>query len=87
MTYVLLILAGVIWLWPRSVAPAGPTLQYTPSPAELKPPALPQPSYHSSLMALSTVRQRLVQTESLDETCRKSIDSLVLALVAGSDQP
>jgi hypothetical protein len=85
MTPILLVVAaGVIWLWPAKSTPS-PTLSVQTQ--DVRTPIVQHPSYHASLMAMSTVRQRLLQTERLDEKCRSAIDSLVLALVSGSDQP
>lgn len=87
MTYLLLIAAGVIWLWPRS-APANATPPSLPTLTPQSPPQMPStPTFHASLMAVSLVRQRLVSTSRLSDPCSQAIDSLVLALVQGSDQP
>lgn len=86
MTILLLIAAGVIWLWPRSADEQSRQSQYVPTPAELKPPQPVRPTYQTSLIALSTVRSRLLNTDHLNDTCRSSIDAIVLALVAGCDK-
>lgn len=85
MTYLLLIAAGVLLLWPRSVPATVPQSVLTPLTS--LPTVAKTPSYHSSLIALSTVRQRLAATSLLSDKCSQAIDELVLALVHGSDQP
>ena len=55
-----------------------------PSDVPAKAPHL-APTYQSAIADLAHVRLRLVQTKALDETAKKAIDTLTLALVAGSD--
>jgi hypothetical protein len=54
-------------------------------------PAVPRPakagvSYEESIHNLAVVRSRLVVTSHLAEEQKKAIDTLTLALVAGSDK-
>lgn len=42
--------------------------------------------YQKAMHDLATVRLRLIQTKQLDEKAKAAIDTLTLALVAGSDQ-
>lgn len=50
-------------------------------------PAYLAPTYQSAVNDLAHVRRRLLQTESLDDKVKAAIDTLTLALVAGSDKP
>jgi hypothetical protein len=51
------------------------------------PAALPAgPTYQSAIADLAHVRLRLLKTDKLDEPAKKAVDTLTLALVAGSDQ-
>lgn len=43
-------------------------------------------SYQSAMADLASVRRRLLQTKQLDDKVKAAIDTLTLALVAGSDQ-
>jgi hypothetical protein len=45
------------------------------------------PTYQSAIGDLARVRARLLQTRQLGDDQRAAIDTLTLALVAGSDQP
>lgn len=49
------------------------------------PPAK-APSYRDAIFYLSEVRRRLIATETLDDSRKKAIDVLTLALVDGSDK-
>jgi hypothetical protein len=42
--------------------------------------------YQKAMHDLATVRLRLIQTKQLDDKAKSAIDTLTLALVAGSDQ-
>lgn len=77
---ILLAAAAALFLWPRSNAAKDP------SPFQMAGPKSSAPSYQASLSALAAVRLRLLQTEQLDADRKAAIDSLTLALVAGSDQ-
>lgn len=52
------------------------------------PPAVAgdRPGFQPAIANLALVRMRLAQTELLDDATRKAIDTLTLALVAGSDK-
>lgn len=72
--------AAKSWLAGRQVVPR-------PSPAVPKPAAPPAgPSYQQAMLDLSSVRLRLVRTDGLTDATKQSIDTLTLALVAGSDR-
>jgi hypothetical protein len=49
-------------------------------------PSQKAPSYRDSIFFLSEVRRRLIVTETLDDSRKKAIDVLTLALVDGSDK-
>lgn len=59
-----------------------------------KPPALPfslpgkqtGPAYMESVRCLQVVTQRLAATKRLEDAERKSLDTIILALSAGSDE-
>ena len=72
MIYLLLIAAAAIIFWPNLSLP------------RLAPPA--GETYQSAIADLANVRRRLVRTQRLDEPVKKAIDTLTLALVAGSDE-
>lgn len=83
MTYVILLGAAALLV-------AGPALWKNrppalgPSELPAKPPHL-APTYQSAIADLAHVRARLVQTDKLDDKAKAAIDTLTLALVAGSD--
>lgn len=56
----------------------------------LTTPSLPKQSagvgYQKAMADLASVRKRLADTKTLDDATKKAIDTLTLALVAGSDQ-
>ena len=83
MIYVVLLGAAALLIAGPSLWRARPVI-LGPSEAATKPPHL-APTYQSAIADLAHVRLRLVQTKALDETARKAIDVLTLALVAGSD--
>lgn len=83
MIYVVLLGAAALLLAGPSLWRARPVV-LGPSEAATKPPHL-APTYQSAIADLAHVRLRLVQTEKLDDTAKKAIDTLTLALVAGSD--
>jgi len=43
-------------------------------------------TYQSAMTCLANVRRRLLDTKQLDDKVKAAIDTLTLALVAGSDQ-
>lgn len=71
--------AGVVAAWPhlsklaRGFLPAGG-------------PAAPAVSYEAAIKDLALVRSRLAGTGLLTDDAKKAIDTLTLALVAGSDK-
>jgi hypothetical protein len=80
----LVVVAVAVLLWPASPPPANPFAR----PDSAKPaPAVPRlTSYMDSVAALQTVRSRLAATEKLDADTQKALDSLTLALSAGSEK-
>lgn len=78
----LLVAAGAaLLLWPQSKNAKEPSPFGAAAAANGT-----HPSYQASLAALAAVRLRLLRTDRLDEPSKAAIDSLTLALVAGSDQ-
>lgn len=83
MTYVILLGAAALLI-------AGPAL-WKNRPAVLGPSEVPShpphlaPTFQSAIADLAHVRARLMQTDKLDDAAKKAIDTLTLALVAGSD--
>ena len=51
-----------------------------------KPVAARGIGYQAAIADLANVRKRLADTSTLDEKAKAAIDTLTLALVAGSDQ-
>lgn len=79
-----LVIAGVVVLfWPNTKSG-----EFTPHVPETVSPDAPARSakYIDSVAALQTVRERLLITDQLDEEQQDAINTLTLALVAGSDQ-
>jgi hypothetical protein len=83
MTYIVLgiLSAAAVLLGPRIARQAAPSLGPSPAPPYLTP------TYQTAIGDLAHVRLRLIQTEKLDDGAKKAIDTLTLALVAGSDTP
>ena len=81
MTYVLLLAAAAaVLLWPsKSKLPPLPSPR--PKPADPK-----VATFLEATAALAAVRHRLVAGELLGDAERKAIDTLQLALTAGSDK-
>lgn len=84
--------AAVLAMWPqvqsiggrllsvvRRATPATPVLPAPPAPPEAV-------SFESAVHNLALVRSRLLATSLLAEEQKKAIDTLTLALVAGSDK-
>lgn len=59
-------------------------LSFRGLPAQASKPA--GPTYQGAIADLAVVRLRLLETQQLTEPARAAIDTLTLALVAGSDQ-
>ena len=78
----LLAAAGALLFWPKGKA--NPTAM----PFEPVAPIAPRvPGFLDATASLAEVRKRLVATGELGEEEKGSIDTLQLALTAGSDQP
>jgi hypothetical protein len=77
----LLVGSALLLLFSPWMLKAGASLLTTPS--------APRPAvigYQKAMADLASVRRRLVDTKTLDDATKKAIDTLTLALVAGSDQ-
>lgn len=83
MTYVILLGAAALLIAGPAIWKNAPPV-LGPSEVPSKPPHL-APTYQSAIADLAHVRARLAQTDKLDEPAKKAIDTLTLALVAGSD--
>lgn len=81
MTYLVIAIALAVLLWP-----AAKQAKESPLPFDLEASKQGAPTYQSAHIALAHVRLRLLQTEHLQDPERKAIESLTLALVAGSDK-
>jgi hypothetical protein len=81
-TAVLILAAVAVVLWPK--APPAPQPFEPVDPSPLQPPRPPHPSYHTAIAALAQVRQRVAVTDTLGEAETKAIETITLALVAGS---
>lgn len=81
----LLVLAAIAFvLWP-----AEPKVESKPSILSGLPALPPRESsngYIETVKALQMVRGRLAATDKLDEAAQKCLDTLTLALLAGSDR-
>lgn len=86
-TFTLIAAAVVLLAWPKVAAKLPAPVPALPQPLPAQPPRAP--TYHEALLALSTVRARLLATatEGIDAESSKSIDTLTLSLVHGSDCP
>lgn len=82
--YALIAAAAVALLWPSQKPKARPT--FNPTPLEVTPPKPRVPLYLDAVASLQTVQRRLAATDNLDDDQRAAIDTLTLALTAGSDQ-
>ena len=81
MIYLALVGAAAALLVAPALWKAGP-----PAFGQAQPTPPPGPSYQSAIADLANVRRRLVQTQRLDDKVKAAIDTLTLALVAGSDE-
>jgi len=84
LVWILVGAAAVALFWP-----AKKVVEFLPHvPAdEISPGTGPKAAgYIQSVAALQTVRERLIATDQLDDDQQESINSLTLALMAGSDQ-
>jgi hypothetical protein len=76
--------AAAVYLWPTM-----PKAPVTVKPLEVVPPLVTftkAPTYRSAIESLAYVRTRLINTENLTEAAKSAVDTLTLALVAGSDK-
>jgi hypothetical protein len=87
------IVAVVVFAWPKIVAGVKALIAAASVPRIVRPPAAPVAAglvgYESAIHNLALVRSRLNATDQLgDEKSpeRAAIDTLTLALVAGSDK-
>lgn len=82
-TFLAIAAAAAILLWPN----AAKTASVLPSLELSEPVVVPKtlPSYQSAISSLADVRSRLAKTEQLGEAELKAINTITLALVAGSD--
>jgi hypothetical protein len=69
---------------PWMIAQAVRVLGHGDIPYSAKPSAAV--SYQKAMADLANVRLRLLETKQLDDKVKAAIDTLTLALVAGSDQ-
>jgi hypothetical protein len=89
-TVLCFVAAAVVAFWPLAksapslleAAPAGPADPAPPAP----PAAARRPTFRQAIDSLAYVRGRLAVTEGLDDKAKAAIDTLTLALVAGSDK-
>lgn len=72
--------AAAVGLWP-GIKSALAALKRSPKAASEE-----RPDFQAAIANLALVRARLSGTELLDDTAKKAIDALTLALVAGSDK-
>lgn len=81
---ILIALCVLIYLlWPRGDGAKSVVTISTPTAST---PAAAGPNYQAAVANLSAVRSRLVKTSSLTDEAKSAIDTLTLALVAGSDK-
>lgn len=73
--------AAALLLWPSQTKQAS-----IPMPSAATPATKSTPSYQQAILALVTVRQRLLDTDCLDDAGKKAVDQIVISLVAGSDK-
>lgn len=75
---------------PAPVAPAAAVVAPPPAAVVVAPPPAEAVSavvgYEAAIHDLAVVRTRLASTNLLDDKAKAAIDTLTLALVAGSDQ-
>lgn len=69
------LLTACPWILPQAAAVIG------------RPSSKPAgPTYQGAISDLAVVRRRLLETQQLTDAAKQAIDTLTLALVAGSDQ-
>ncbi len=83
------LLAMLVAFWPSVYSAAeraaGWLWRDLPGPSQPAAPR-PGPSYEKAIADLASVRRRLVETENLGDAQKAAVDTLTLALVAGSDK-
>lgn len=88
-TFFALAAAAAVLLWPSKTSPSKAlpslTVPSAPAPAMPHPAPASQPTYQAAIAALAEVRTRLNRTERLGDKESQAIDTITLALVAGSD--
>lgn len=72
MTYLLLALAALVYLWPDGKQHQAST-------------ETSSTTYQAALGSLTAVRARLIQTQSFSDSCREAFRTLAMAVVEGSD--
>lgn len=72
--------------WRAATVDANPDGPALPPVQDQTVPSQKAPSYRDAIYYLSEVRRRLIVTETLDDSRKKAIDVLTLALVDGSDK-
>ena len=79
-----LVAAVAVLFWPAHKV----TADYLPkfSLPKATEPVRETVSYEAAIHDLAHMRLRLIATDHLDDTVRTAIDTITLALVAGSDQ-
>lgn len=85
MIYALLAAAAALVLWPSMPKPTRAALTPPPPMMPREPIKPARPTYTHAIHALAAVRARLIATDQLGDAERKAIDTVTLALVAGSD--
>jgi len=80
-----LVAAVAVLFWPSHKVAAGDYLPKFSLPKATEP-VRETVSYEAAIHDLAHMRLRLIATDHLDEAVRASIDTITLALVAGSDQ-
>jgi hypothetical protein len=89
MLYAAAAVAGAVVLtWDWLVAAGDYLLKSVPGPGreESKPRRAVGPTYQEAIADLASVRLRLIGTDGLTDPAKAAIDTLTLALVAGSDK-
>lgn len=79
----LLVGSALLLLFSPWMLKAGVGILVPPSTVKAAAPGV---TYQRAMADLATVRRRLIETKQLDDAAKKAIDTLTLALVAGSDQ-
>lgn len=84
-SWALIAAAAIALLWPLKKPAKAPPV-YDLSPIEREPAKPRVPLYLDAVACLQTVQRRLSATGHMDDDQRAAIDTLTLALTAGSDQ-